>query len=189
MRSRRLFFIFLSLAIAIQSFSQSDSLKIESDEVIYWSENNLLKYIDFQARQDSSYNVDGLLANATAATEIRFSVFTNDDGNTCFKVMNVFLRNKSWMVKKTPYVLQHEQLHFDISEVYARRIRKRLSQLIGDDMADVNVLKDEIQILLKERMFRQQQYDHDTDHGNLFDQQQRWNKMIKVELIELDGFS
>jgi predicted secreted Zn-dependent protease len=44
-------------------------------------------------------------------------------------VKNYFDKDQSWMMVKNAYVLQHEQIHFNISELYARKIRKSADSL------------------------------------------------------------
>ena len=47
------------------------------------------------------------------------------------KVYAHFYPDKSWVIKEqsSEHILNHEQLHFDITELHARKFRKQLSTL------------------------------------------------------------
>jgi hypothetical protein len=89
----------------------------------------------------------------------------------------------------TDYVLAHEQLHFDIAELYARRIRKALgeAELEGDDPVRVrfafeNRLREIRTELLTELDATQERYDRESGHGKAKRMQKSWNKKIEAEL-------
>lgn len=80
-------------------------------------------------------------------------------------------------------ILSHEQLHFDIAELYARKFRKQLSetQFSTDIKAEVKEL---YQKVLKELYIYQNKYDRETNFSRDRKQQQYWNAMIADALKE-----
>jgi hypothetical protein len=45
-----------------------------------------------------------------------------------FKAKAVFIRDKSFMLEKTSWNLEHEQIHFDITELFARKLNTRFQR-------------------------------------------------------------
>ncbi|MGB5507543.1 DUF922 domain-containing protein, partial [Robiginitalea sp.] len=82
-------------------------------------------------------------------------------------------------------VLMHEQLHFDITELYARKMRKILSErtFSGNVRGDVRQIFSKINRELKAF---QDRYDLETDFSRNREAQQQWNKRIAEKLKESD---
>jgi len=72
-------------------------------------------------------------------------------------------------------LLAHEQLHFDMAEWYAVKIRRALSA------RGVTVKRGEeiLTRLLQEFDHAQTQYDLDTNHGRLSTVQSRWTEQVQ----------
>jgi hypothetical protein len=96
------------------------------------------------------------------------------------QVIPYFLRDSSWVNPKfrTNYLLNHEQRHFDIAEIIARRTRAYFHQWRGsgidnfhvyENQARGTVWKDDLSV----------QYDAETAHGTNSVQQQNWNDKIE----------
>ena len=96
---------------------------------IEWSKNRKLSWEDIKGNPKPISN-----ANAAAQTYCGFSFETNRV--TMFKKAKIFTKNTfdcnlSWVrpgQKNREDLLEHEQGHFDLSEVYARRLRKKLEE-------------------------------------------------------------
>lgn len=72
---------------------------------------------------------------ALSATGSTFVPVTDAQGFATYRAYSVFLRDSSWVNKQKittaadrAEVLAHEQLHFDIAELAARRLRRRIAQ-------------------------------------------------------------
>ncbi|NNE76815.1 MAG: DUF922 domain-containing protein, partial [Pricia sp.] len=102
-----------------------------------------------------------------------------------FTVGSKFFPNKSWYQPELcdAVILSHEQLHFDISELYARKMRKRLaeSQFTQNIKAEVKAIYKDV---LRELNNFQNKYDRETDFSRNLNQQLIWNKMIANALKE-----
>lgn len=109
-----------------------------------------------------------------------------------FKVEAVFLPQKSWARddrrSRSDRVLAHEQLHFDIAELSARKLRKALSELPEwsvDLKQRANALFEKS---VEEGEQMQKRYDHETNHGLDLKQQERWQIFVAEELQKLSAF-
>ncbi len=82
-------------------------------------------------------------------------------------------------------LLAHEQLHFDIAEVAARRIRKRFEDFKDvchepGGMAPIQAMVSEID---KELQEEQRRYDRETNHGSNMRAQDQWRRRVR-ELLK-----
>jgi hypothetical protein len=99
------------------SFAQA-----QSPSLIRWTAGNKITIEDFKAPVEASYT-NAALTN----TSIKMDMGYNSKGFT-YKINCFFDRSKSWMRVKNDYVLAHEQGHFDISELYARKLNKAMQE-------------------------------------------------------------
>jgi len=173
-------FIFLCLClICIQD---------NKEVVISWNKNYKLIWQDFRGTPEK--NNDAVAITASGIT-FGFSIKTrnNDvvDYNTSIEAH--FYPNKSWFkpLKANNYVLAHEQLHFDITELYARKFRKRVNALKIS-----NKLKSQLRIIHKEIKIEltqfQEKYDRETNHSMNKVAQMYWQKWVTLELKKLEQF-
>jgi len=133
-------------------------------------------------------------AVASTATGITFGYAIGNTNNTIssFKaeVYAHFYPLRSWVKPEglNAYVLEHEQLHFDITELHARLLRKELLKLrISDNLKQrVQALHDRISADL-DRM--QSLYDLDTRHSLDKAAQERWKKEVSLGLKALESYS
>jgi hypothetical protein len=95
-----------------------------------------------------------------------------------------FDRNRSWVRVKTAEVLEHERGHFDIGEVYARKLRERLSRF-NYRAGSGNALNRVYDSVMKACGKVQQLYDDETDYSRDRSGQQRWNARIPLMLDSL----
>ena len=99
-------------------------------------------------------------------------------------VFNTFDKQQSWVREgfRLPDVLQHEQGHWDICELYTRRMQARFdaAHITGVSIHDdVSRIYDEVSA---EYLARQELYEQETQHGTIEREQQRWSRMIADEL-------
>jgi len=106
------------------------------------------------------------------------------------KVYAHFYPHNSWVKpdSKTTYILGHEQLHFDITELYARMFRKELSglrisnnlkQRIEEIHRRINMDLDKMQNL----------YDTESNHSINEEAQLRWEREVKEALDALSDYA
>lgn len=101
--------------------------------------------------------------------------------------------NESWTkFPKLPDpdgALNHEKRHLDLTEIYARQLRKTVfesSFTAGNFKSELDRMFQEIVNVHREEQIR---YDVESDHSNNPHQQEIWNIAIDRTLQELDDFS
>lgn len=167
--------------MALLFFSILGLHNFQDYETISWSSENKLTWKDFKGEAPSNDR-----AAATTASGISYQFSTNSiDGEIelDYKVSTFFYPNKSWYQPHLcdSVVLSHEQLHFDISELYARKMRSRLasSTFTKNVKAEVKMIYKEI---LKELEDYQNLYDDQTNFSRDVEQQVIWNHKIEEAL-------
>jgi hypothetical protein len=166
-----------------QAFGQL-SKKMAQDTLI-WTSDYFLSKEDFKAKR-SAY---GNKVPAYVTTAI-YIYQKENNGQLMFYVEGILLKSKSFMKEETPYTLRHEQLHFDICELYARKLRQKISQ---KDFTKVRDLVGEIQKIYDKTSAdwhkEEEKYDNDTQHGINAAKQQLWNDTIAKQLQDLEAFA
>ncbi|MBC7093410.1 GYD domain-containing protein [Candidatus Bipolaricaulota bacterium] len=108
-------------------------------------------------------------------------------------VTNVMDKTKSWVYpdKKTDVLLNHEQKHFDLGEVYRRVLERSLWRAAGEGATreaaeqDLNTkIGDTSRQILDVHARVQDQYDRETDHGRHAEKQAEWDKRIAEWLAD-----
>ena len=115
----KIFFAFIFFFI---STPQNDS------EKIIWTETQKLTWEDFRGKPVRSAS---FVASTNTGISFQYSYsIKNGDVNVEYSVESFFNPEGSWYVpeKVSPYILRHEQAHFDISELHARILRKNLEE-------------------------------------------------------------
>jgi predicted secreted Zn-dependent protease len=113
-----------------------------------------------------------------------------DNGLPNFLVTNSFIKIDAWSKDTVSVrVLQHEQLHFDIAEVYARKIRQAVDSLRRINVKTIGTYSSEIKKLLAMRNETDSLYDEQTSHGVYWNEQLVWNQKILKELEALNNYA
>ena len=78
-------------------------------------------------------------------------------------------------------ILSHEQLHFDISELFARKMRSKIKvfRFTSEVKAEMKGIYEEI---LRELRDFQTKYDDETNYSRDVEKQNEWNSMISEAL-------
>ncbi len=150
------------------------------NDLLSWNEFYELQWYDFQGTPG-----DNARGDAGTAVQIKAKPFRVK--NTLdYDVVAVFNRKKSWSRDQSPALLAHERLHFDIAELYARKIRKKIAELQASGVNDVKTYNAEIEKLLSESNDADYQYDIETLHGALLRKQEAWTRKVKDGLKKLE---
>jgi len=195
MRSILLFFsIALLFAFGIAPSNDRPPSKekgkpIDSD-TIYWSKSRKLSWDDFIGIPDKSKKF-------SAVTVTSFKWFTITKGDTCRVIVSdYFFKKDSWKLPNANLaILNHEQGHFDLDEVYARLLRKYLvmNRCVFFSKTQRDEYKQKIHPFFSEcvHMFDniQDLYDDETQHGTDSVMQNQWNIRIANDLKSLEAYS
>ena len=128
--------------------------------------------------------------DAVALTSTALGISYNVSNNQLnYEITCSFSKVKSWGILKTAYILAHEQGHFDITEIYARKLHKELLDYKFNRKTfrqDVNLIYDRV---VKEKENLQFAYDGLTDHSRNKTVQQEWLDKIEQLLIETEPYA
>ena len=171
------FFFLLLLPPAAAVWSQQNGDPAIGE--LSWNEFYKLQWEDFQGEPDKNS-----LGDAATAVSIKAKPFLVKK-RINYDVVAIFNREKSWVRDKAASLLAHEQLHFDIAELYARKIRKRIIELKDQGINDIKVYNAAIQELLQESNEVDRNYDIETLHGAMSNKQKQWTTNVKDELANL----
>ena len=152
------------------------------DSIIPW-EASCLKWTDFK----NTPPLNQKLIVASTYSGIKWSGKAYNDDTIQFNIVSNFYQKKSWTRTRDSLTLLHEQKHFDITELFARKVRKYIlnSILISKEILKVY---GKIQSIVKLEQNYQKLYDKETNHGNNTRKQLEWNIKIGNELVELDEY-
>lgn len=152
-------------------------------EQLAWSPSRRLSWEDFKGNPDS-------LDTHHAMTAANLAVDAKCNGTKFnYTVRCVFLPTESWSKnKKSERLLQHEQMHFDLTEVHARQLRKKL-QALGSSCSNVqSKLNETVSAAFAEWKAEQRKFDHLSDHGLRADVSQAWASDIEIRLKKLERY-
>lgn len=176
------------------------SFSFVKDDFILWQENKKLKIQDFKADNKDTVKVNRQqFLGAISAIRIEYSSFQrNKNSVPDFSIKTYFDPNESWMLLKNDYVLQHEQIHFDLTELYARKMRKSIESLRQKNVTNISIYRKKIQRwnAMKEKASNQfdadnQDYYIKIGQKILFQKnpkQEAWKKKVDRELFQYSLF-
>ncbi|WP_298480968.1 DUF922 domain-containing protein [uncultured Maribacter sp.] len=147
-------------------------------DTIIWQKNTKLTWEDFKGKPPLS---DRVAATTASGITYRYSAIQmGDKMQVDFKVTTFFYPQKSWYKPSVcdSVILGHEQLHFDISELYARKLKKRLNakEYSKNVKAEVRKIYNEV---VEELNVFQNKYDEETNFSRDREKQSLWK--VKIE--------
>jgi hypothetical protein len=157
--------------------------KRADDEYIPWVPHYRLTWDDFLC--EPRRNTDAVASTSTALG----MAYQIKNGKLTYQVTCKFSKNKSWGLVKTPYILAHEQGHFDITEIFARKLYQALQgyPLNRATFAkDINAIYETV-VEAKEAF--QAAYDGETDHSRNRNKQAEWLERIDMLLEDTQPYA
>lgn len=157
---------------------------ISQEATIEWDPDHRLSWEDFRGQP-----VEDSPAAAITASGISyfFSTYEDEQGKMGIRytVKTHFYPDKSWYHPDLGdvIILSHEQLHFDISELFARKMRAQL----GATKFTRNVKEEVREIYRKineELAAFQNRYDDETNYSRDREAQLIWNELIARALAQ-----
>lgn len=169
-----------------ETLVQSIDGQMAKQEAFPWSLKRPLVWADFKGEPPRT---------GAAAAETAYTLFY---GARCtgqafeFRVVAAFRPKQSWVrpaILKQPAnstrALKHEQTHFDLAEVHARRMRRHFAELIAPCRVSTDALSDIAEQMVREEHAAQEKYDAETDHSRVPAEQARWDKEVAAQLTAL----
>jgi len=164
---QQLFLVFILSAFLVK----------DDSHLIEWSASRKLSWSDFKAAPDPSSS-NAALTNSSIFLDLGYN-----DTKLTYSIRCRFNPLRSWGRIKDDYILNHEQRHFDISEIHARMLHKGLKHYVFRS----KTVNEDTQKIYQGEMQRhvemQQQYDRETNHSLNSDKQKEWNNRIDSLLI------
>ncbi len=157
---------------------------IEDQNRIEWSAEDRLSWDDFQAKPDrNSWRIAAITSSV-----IQYRYYC-ENGVLEHGVKSIFLKDESWVKDdaRTKRYLAHEQLHFDITEVFARNLRKELAKRTFK-CTQAKEFERAINKVLKEWQATQIKYDRETEYSLDKSAQEEWIDMIDEVLEQTEDW-
>lgn len=169
--------LLLCFFVSIQISAQDE------DRVLLWSKERKLTWADYQG---SPLKTEW--AAATTASGITYSlssIIGNGESSLEVIVSSLFYPDKSWHKPElcNDVILSHEQLHFDITELFAKRFRERLRTVRNDTNIKKKVRAIFVEINKDLHAF-QNKYDRETNFSRDLEQQKVWNEKVSKAMNE-----
>ena len=91
--------------------------------------------------------------------------------------------------EQSVYLLNHEYIHFDITELFARKFRQKILQIkpmhYKKTIAEIDRLFTSI---INEMDIEQSKYDKESDHSRNEGKQMIWSKKVPLELKKFEKY-
>lgn len=174
-----------AVAPATRSAALDDVLRrdLAADSAFPWSAARLLRWSDFRGQPPRGGEEGAKTAYALFyAWKCRSEAFE-------FRVIAAFRPRQSWVKPvivndsaQSRSALGHEQTHFDLAEMHARRMRQYFNALPDACRKTDRELTALARRLLQEEKEEQQRYDAETGHGLRAAEQTRWSREVARRL-------
>lgn len=174
-------FLFLSASLINERYTQT-----EYGPAIEWQPSLKLEWKDFKAKEKTTAG----FSVATSTCGFGLGSETKN-GYTFHKIYVRFYCDESWRNPNMsiPAVLAHEQLHFDICEIYGRKLFKELLKLKESGKLTNEKAESIYNNMMGAYNDYQDLYDLETDHSTNGKKQEEWNEKVKNELASLEKYS
>lgn len=180
------YYFLLSVSLLpLYSLAQNNSRDLGSteEEMIMWSADKKLAWSDYKGEPDLQTD-----AAASTTTLLTISYHISKNGFT-YSIESKFDPSKSWGTHRTPYILSHEQGHFDIAEIFARKLNKELQEYKFDHKNYQKDLRKIYNSITEEKEKMQNDYDEETRHSIFRVRQAEWLKKIADMLEEYSAYA
>lgn len=155
----------------------------KDEELLTWNAAKKLTWKDYKGSPDTNSDA---AASTTTYISIEYNITNNSFG---YKIQMRFSKTRSWGLHKTEYILSHEQGHFDIAEIFARKLHKTMSAYTFDKRSYQKELKKIYDDILEEKEKMQDDYDNETRHSINKEKQAEWLTKIKEMLEEYKAYA
>ena len=155
----------------------------QQEERMEWSANRLLRWSDFKGVPNQLGDYAATTSSGLSQSySISSTGYINKESIT---IKANFYPQYSWYRAKdtTAYVLKHEQTHFDITELHARYLRKRIADFsfTSNAAAEIKALYQEVET---QRRAMQKQFDEETQHSIIREKEYYWEAKVAVLLAQ-----
>ncbi|MVO09030.1 hypothetical protein GOQ30_07600 [Flavobacterium sp. TP390] len=174
----KIFIIFIGVIFFLLS-----NKSIDKKNLVQWCSERKLNWDDFLGTPDT---INNPLADAAVFTSLEITKNEFIDGLPRLEVKSFFIKSKSWRIVNDSSTLAHEQLHFDIAEIYARKIRKAFDSLNKLKVNHSGPYSKVFSILAQEKNEYNMLYDLNVYSNK--EKQKEWSLIVAKELEELQAY-
>ena len=179
--------LILILALVFTGFNPANH-PVKEENSIEWSESRKLKWSDFK---DSPPRYTSNVALTSYRIKMTYLI---EEDEIWFIVKCEFIGDDSWVRRwgMNDYILNHEQKHFDLAEIHARKLRKKLSETSfkGVKLREVDKIINRFYAEVWDECGEAQiLYDEETDHSINKRSQSVWDEKISDGLSTLNKYS
>jgi hypothetical protein len=155
-----------------------DFFELPANEAVWFWSPERLTWQDYQG--EANYHLEDVAA-LTSSGIVSWKGCKN--GKIDFEIRAYLDKKESWVKPEayTSYHLSHEQGHFDITEIYARRLDVALKER-AFDCGEEEEFEEFINLFLEDWQRTQKQYDLDSGFSTYPTQQAIWLEKIRNEI-------
>ena len=152
---------------------------VMSQDSLRWNQSQKLSWSDFKGIPDTSSALRSLVVCTLPYH------YHKQDSTFTFTINCFFLKKSSWS-KPPPdsNIIGHAQGHFDIAEICAEKIRRRLAGFAVSSKDWKQQMTEIIHEAFNEKDLMNERYDRETENGNNQAVQNRWNSILLASLKE-----
>lgn len=160
----------------------------QNEDSKLWTSTTQLQWSDFIGKPEPKQNVVAITASGiTFGYSVTKSETKIEEAN--FTIEAHFYPEHSWCLKDKidDNILNHERFHFNLTELFARKLRKQIAEtnftlnLKAEADAIYNNINKELQAM-------QKQYDAETNFSINVAAQKQWQAKIEKQLKALERF-
>lgn len=173
MKSLKIILPLFPLLLLSSAFNNGRAVR----DLIEWNDNQKVVWEDYKGRIADTSKIASSTCGIYCIPQI-----IGDSGEVTLTAY--FDRTKSWVSKKhsDSLLLQHEQGHFDLTEVYTRKLRKKIASLKLSDRNFTAEIQKFYNWAWEDLQKQQEAYDKATDHGAIEFAQSTWENYINKHL-------
>ncbi len=174
------FIILFLIGLSFSTYSQEEI--IENDSLLLWQSNRPLNWKDFKG-EPKPLRIHNM---AGTAPKIIF-IFREGENGVMFPFpLCYFEKYRSWTSTENIRTLEHEQIHFDIEEIYTRKLRMKFEDLKTRFIYDSEIYNFYVDDIFNKCSETQNKYD--VEVFNNIKKQEEWKIRITKELKELKEY-
>jgi predicted secreted Zn-dependent protease len=153
-----------------------------AQQMVSWQESQPLSWKNFKGKIPSNAS-QAAVTHTTIDFQVRLKQQSAQYNITCY-----FDESLSWGKIKNTDILAHEQLHFDITELHARRFCQSLTTLAIIGVGDMENINQRFKRIMADMQQMQHTYDIETDFSRNQGAQKKWSNYIKQQIRELERY-
>lgn len=191
------------LSEKMNAFSDQDdtSWRAKAEKLLASGADTSLSYEMPVEPTDSAYSFS-ISIDSPAASVINIApvIYAVNENTWYYNISALFSTHDSWMIVRSKDILEHEQIHFDIFELYARRMRKLFLETLKQHFAD-NAASDistdilpQMELLYQQLNDKQLDFDRETmaltaANASLQQINTAWRRQLRKEIDLLGAYA